>query len=116
MYLSCAALQRALDEGAPVRTLRAATGELLCCLSEHFGHEERQMRAGGYAHYAWHRRQHHAARSQATRFEKRIRRGDRQAAAEMLSFLDGWLNDHICIADRMLAAFLRNQQRATHSR
>jgi hemerythrin len=43
--------------------------------------------------------------------ERRIRRGDRDAAIELLDFLSTWLTDHIRLADRMLGAFLRNHQR-----
>jgi hemerythrin len=74
------------------------------------------MRAAGYSLYAWHHRQHHTARFSIRVLERRIRRGDRDAAIELLDFLYGWLNDHIRLADRMLGAYLRNHQRELSAR
>jgi hemerythrin len=85
--------------------------ELAVDSAEHFWHEERQMRAAGYLHYAWHKRQHHTVRFHMTALEARIRGGDRDAVGELLTFLHGWLNDHIRLTDRMLGAYLRNRQR-----
>ena len=111
----CGDLERAL-EGAPPGEVESIVDKLMARTAEHFAHEERQMRTAGYAHYAWHQRQHHAARARITRLERRIRSGDREAAAELLQYLEGWLNDHIAIADRMLGAFLRNHQRQREAR
>jgi hypothetical protein len=30
---------------------------------------------------------------------------------ELVDYLTSWLNDHTCVADRMMGAFLRNQRR-----
>jgi hemerythrin len=112
----CGDLECAVAADAPIAQIESILDELIAHAAEHFSHEERQMRTAGYSHYAWHQRQHHAARARVTRLERRIRRGDREAAIELLQYMQGWLNDHIAIADRMLGAFLRNHQRQIEAR
>jgi hemerythrin-like metal-binding protein len=85
--------------------------DLVIHTSKHLSHEKREMRQTGHPLYAWHRRQHHMARSRIRVAETRIRRGDRDCAVELLGFLTAWLTDHFRLADRMLGAYLRNRQR-----
>lgn len=114
----CGQLQAAVNANAPQPEVRSILRKLSRQATQHFAHEEREMRADGYAHYAWHRRQHLAAQARVKLLEPRIRSGEREAVRELLEFLPHWLNDHIGIADRMLAAHMRNRQRANliHSR
>lgn len=111
IFKLCRNLQRAVAGGAPIAQVHSLVSELAVHSLEHFWHEERQMRAAGYSFYAWHKQQHHTARSKMTVLEGRIRRGDRAAARELLVFLQRWLNDHIRLTDRMLGAYLRNRRR-----
>ena len=104
-------LYGALIAEAPAGEVQAALAELGTHVAEHFSHEEGLMRASGYLHYAWHRRQHAAARARMATLERRIRGGDRNAALLALD-LSVALKNHIRLADRMLGAYLRNQQRA----
>lgn len=98
-----------------LRTARRTRGEVLQSLvshmQAHFAHEERLMRASRYDALEWHKQQHDGARRQAKRFVKRIEQGDRKAAAEMLEYLAGWLESHVPVTDRMMAAYLRNFER-----
>jgi hemerythrin len=116
IFRLCDDLQRAMMAGAPTADVQAIVDELVIHTAHHFSHEERQMRAAGYTHYAWHHRLHHAARSHIKVLERRIRRGDRDAAIELLNFLSPWLSDHIRLADRMFGAYLRNHQRELSAR
>jgi hemerythrin len=111
LFRLCADLQRAMMAGAATTEVQSIVEDLVIHVALHFSHEEREMRSAGYSLYAWHKRQHHTARSKVRLLERRIRRGDRDAALELLEFLSGWLNDHIRLADRMLGAYLRNHQR-----
>ncbi|MGA2273216.1 MAG: bacteriohemerythrin [Bryobacteraceae bacterium] len=110
-------LFRLVDELATALDSRAhgVRGELLESLvshmQDHFAHEERLMRASRYDALAWHKGQHDGARRQARRFIKRIEEGDREAGAELLQYLAGWLQGHIPVTDRMMAAYLRNFER-----
>jgi hemerythrin len=111
LFRLCDDLQRAMMVGAASSEVQSIVDDLVIHTAQHLSHEEREMRAAGYPLYAWHRRQHHTARSRIRVLERRMRRGDRDAALELLDFLSGWLNDHIRLADRMLGAYLRNHQR-----
>jgi hemerythrin len=111
IFRLCDDLQRAMMAGAPSSDVQSIVDGVVIHTAKHFSHEEREMRAAGYSLYAWHRRQHYTARSRVRLLERRIRRGDRDAAIELLNFLSGWLNDHVRLADRMLGAYLRNRQR-----
>lgn len=110
-------LFRLADELATALNSRAqgVRGELLESLvshiQDHFAHEERLMRASRYDAFAWHKGQHDGARRQVKRFVKRIEEGDRKAGAELLEYLAGWLQNHIPVTDRMMAAYLRNFER-----
>src|ERR1035438_8799538 len=55
IYTLCRNLQRALRGSAPAAQVRSLVNELAVHSSEHFWHEEQQMRAAGYLHYAWHK-------------------------------------------------------------
>jgi len=112
----CADLQNTLMAGAPLPDVQRIVDDLVFHAAEHFSHEERQMREAGYSLYGWHQRRHHAARSKLILLDRRVRRGDREAALEILDFLGGWLADHIRLADRMLGAYLRNRQRELAAR
>jgi hemerythrin len=41
-----------------------------------------------------------------------VETGDADAARLLLHFLAGWLRDHTTLTDRMMAAFVRNHERA----
>ena len=105
-------LRRALAAGVRMPRVESLFRELAARTAQHFAHEEREMKATGYAHGAWHRRQHAAANKELARTGRRIQRGDREAATLLLDFVARSLTGHIAVADRMLNAHLRNYQRA----
>ncbi|HLY17807.1 MAG TPA: hemerythrin family protein [Bryobacteraceae bacterium] len=112
----CDDLSRANRGHAPLSRVKWIAHEIADRTAAHFAHEEREMRRAPYPHFAWHRRQHHTARTALAALTGRIHQGDRHAARELLSFLPAWLNDHIAIADRMLGAHIRNRRRASVAR
>jgi hemerythrin len=103
-------LETALASRAPQKRSEVLQS-LVSHIQDHFAHEERLMRASRYDALEWHKRQHNGARRQIKRFIKRIEEGDRKAGAEMLEYLAGWLQNHIPVTDRMMAAYLRNFER-----
>lgn len=115
IFRLCADLQRAMTAAAPsaeIQTeIQTIVEDLVIHTAQHLSHEEREMRAARYPLYEWHRHQHQAARARVKAFNRRVRRGDSDAAGELIRYLSGWLNDHIRLADRMLGAYLRNHQR-----
>lgn len=110
IFRLCREFQAVTRSGANAQ-VRASLNELAIYSLEHFWHEERQMRAADYPFYSWHRQQHHTARKRIRELQEPIRRGDREAARELLAFLRDWLHDHIRLTDRMLGAHLRNRRR-----
>src|SRR5689334_10588106 len=112
LFRLCSELESAFKDAAPAREVESLVANLKTRSQEHFAHEEREMRSGGYAHYGWHRRQHQAARAKLKLLERGARSGDREAARDAAVSLNRWLHDHIAVADRMLGAFLRNRRRA----
>jgi len=106
------ALFRLIEE---LQMARRARHEILrstvARLREHFAHEERLMRTSRYDALPWHKEQHDGARRRIQLFVKRIEHGDRGASGEMLEYLAAWLGSHVPVADRMMAAYLRNFQR-----
>ncbi len=84
---------------------------LIYHIQHHFAHEERLMRASRYEALAWHKQQHNGARRQVKRFVRRIEQGEREAGSELLQYLGGWMQNHVLVTDRMMAAHLRNFER-----
>ena len=104
-------MHAAIGRGADPSELQSMLTGLLTHIHEHFGHEERLMKETAYSSYAWHKRQHQAALSKAAALESQIHEGDTEAALALLHFLSAWLKDHTSVADRMMAAHVRNAQR-----
>ena len=104
-------LQKVLSSGGPLLEIRKLTQRLVACTVEHFAHEERLMRASRYGSLRWHKQQHDSARSRVEQFVLRIEQGDTKAGLALIEYLKAWLRDHTRLADRMMGAFLRNQQR-----
>jgi hemerythrin len=104
-------LQRALAGHAPSLDIQKLTQSLISCIAGHFAHEERLMRAARYSSIRWHKQAHDHARRRVGEFARRIEQGDSKAGPELVEYLTSWLHDHTRLADRMMGAFLRNQQR-----
>jgi hemerythrin-like metal-binding protein len=105
-------LQQAVEAGAPAHRALALLRQLTASAADHLAHEERLMHSTGYPALAWHKGQHDTARKKIGEFVPRIEGGDHLAAPLLLKFLSGWLRDHIRLADCMMAAHLRNYERA----
>ncbi|MGO4885690.1 MAG: bacteriohemerythrin [Bryobacteraceae bacterium] len=112
----CGDFDRAVTGGASTAQLQSIYRELAKRTAAHFAHEEREMRAGRYSLYAWHRRQHQAAVAKMETLGRSVRRGDRETTSATVECVAKWLNDHIRLADRMFGAYLRNRQRAIAAR
>ncbi|MDE3165455.1 MAG: hemerythrin family protein [Acidobacteriota bacterium] len=107
LFLAGEELHRALAAGATAERLKEALHNLLQLAEAHFLHEERLMRDSGFASYEWHRRQHDSVRRRA----KELAAADRLSVTAALDFLASWLRDHTAVADRIMAAHVRNWSR-----
>jgi hypothetical protein len=79
---------------------------------EHFLHEEWLMQSVQYSSYSWHQQQHNTARRRLKLFAPLIESGESEAADLLLEFMERWLQDHTSVTDRMMAAHVRNYERA----
>jgi hemerythrin len=97
----------AIISGVPAARFMPKLRCLLAAAEDHFSHEEQLMKAARYSLIKWHTRQHDTVRRRAAVCLQRIEARDSQAAEELLGFLSVWLNAHMAVADRMMAAVLR---------
>jgi len=111
LYHTTEMLQQAVEGEAGNERIAAILQEAFTHISGHFAHEERLMEATEFPGGPWHKRQHDAAARRVMELADRIRGGDEAAAQELVTYMGRWLKDHIGLADRMMAAHLRNWER-----
>lgn len=111
LFRLAAELNQALVAGRKPSQIRPILIGLLEAADEHFKHEERLMRVVHYSAFQWHKSQHDTIRKKTKAALRKLENGDKQAAVELLQFLNQWLQDHMGVADRMMGAFIRNYLR-----
>ena len=116
IYRDVDELQKALASHAPLFQIHKILHRLIACTEDHFAHEERLMSDRHYESFAWHKQQHDTARLRMKQYAPRIEEGDAEAGRSLVEFLCKWLRDHTSLTDRMMGAFLRNQQREGSTR
>jgi hemerythrin len=107
-------LQKALADPGQAADIPTKLRRLVSSIVGHFAHEERLMRAARYGSLRWHKRSHDAAQRQVGQYARRMGEGDTKAGLELVEYLTSWLHDHTRLADRMMGAFLRNQERCMY--
>jgi hemerythrin-like metal-binding protein len=105
-------VEKLLGTRGPSPETEKALESLISSITGHFAHEERLMHAARYDAMAWHKQQHNAARKRVGEFIRRIEGGETKAGVELVEYLTSWLHNHTRLEDRMLGAFLRNEQRS----
>ena len=105
-------LQQALHTRAPLFEVQEILHRLIAATEDHFAHEEKMMRDARYLSFDWHRQQHDTVRKRLRQYAPLVEQGDTQAGHELAEFLTRWLDEHTAVTDRMLGAYLRNQERA----
>ena len=111
IFEGLSSVQNVLTSRGSLTEIRKVTERLVTCIVGHFAHEERLMRAARYSSMRWHKQQHDAVTKRVAVLVGRIEQGDTKAGLELVEYLKSWLHDHTRLSDRMLGAFLRNQQR-----
>ena len=104
-------LQQALHTRAPLFQLQEILHRLIATTEDHFAHEEGLMHGARYLSFDWHRQQHDTVRKRFKEYAPRIEQGDREAGHLLVEFFTRWLEDHTAVTDRMMGAYLRNQER-----
>lgn len=111
IFEAVSSLEDALDGGARQEDISKNVDELVATVVGHFAHEERLMRAARYGSFAWHKKAHDAARKRVAQYALQVKKLDTKAGSELVNYLESWLREHTGLADRMMGAFLRNQER-----
>ena len=111
IFAAIAGFQKRLGTGSG-EAIRESLERLTSAISEHFAHEERLMYACRYYSLSWHKSLHDAALGKVRYFAEGIEQGDMGAARAMIRYLKSWLRTHTRLADRMMGAYLRNEQRS----
>lgn len=112
LFQIAAGLEQAIEEKAPPADVRQYLDAMAAHIEDHFSHEEWLMQSVAYPSYAWHRQQHETARRRLKLFVRLIEAENGEATDVFLDFLAGWLHDHTTVTDRMMAAYVRNYERA----
>ena len=102
-------LHQAILGGGEPETIADDLESLTDYLDAHFTSEQILMREQAYPDYGSHLREHDTAVEILRNLEARVRSGDANASAELLSALKGWLVSHIDRADRALATYLQER-------
>ena len=111
LYRSVEELQKAARAAVPAEQILVLVEEAATHIAGHFAHEERLMKATHYPSAEWHKRQHEGATRRVLELYQPIKCGDETAAPALVEYLAGWMQDHITVADRMMAAHLRGWDR-----
>ncbi|HEV3329976.1 MAG TPA: hemerythrin family protein [Bryobacteraceae bacterium] len=105
-------LENAIAAGAPAPRVKTLLHSLVTHVGDHFTHEEWLMQSTAYPSFGWHKEQHETARRRLKLFVPLIEGGEIEAIELFFEFLSGWLEDHTTVTDRMMAAHVRNYERA----
>ena len=100
-------LHRALSAGAGPDKIKEGMHHLLQMVEAHFLHEEQLMQASEFESFEWHRTQHNSVRKRAEATDP----GDALSVTGLLEYTASWLRDHTAVADRIMAAHVRNWAR-----
>jgi hemerythrin len=105
-------LEHAIAAGGPAHRVKTLLHSLVTHAGDHFSHEEWLMQSTAYPSFGWHKEQHETARRRLKLFVPLIEGGEIEAIELFFEFLSGWLEDHTSVTDRMMAAHVRNYERA----
>ncbi|HEY7393037.1 MAG TPA: hemerythrin family protein [Bryobacteraceae bacterium] len=104
-------LRTAVLTGESKNRVEFLAGRMATRLAAHFRYEEGLMRGSRYSAMDWHERQHQTARAKLARLWDAVRGRGAESILGTLEELADWSHDHVTVADRMLAAHVRNNER-----
>lgn len=103
--------QQAVAEGHVTEAVAQTLDFLKDYGVRHFTDEEAMLAAKGYPGLDQHRRQHQQFIAQVESFRAQLLEGGSGLGHSMSQFLGSWLVNHIMVADKAYAAFLRGSCR-----
>lgn len=98
-------LHTAMSVGKGKEVLDKVISDLLEYTKYHFGCEERLMTKHGYPEYAVHKKEHDDLTNQVLNIHEKFRKGQTMISLEVMTFLKGWLNNHILGIDKKYSPF-----------
>ncbi len=104
-------LREAVELHRAASELRFKLFRLQKSLSVHLLAEERLMKETRYPARQWHEQQHQAGRHKMARLLEASHGADAAPLCAAVEELATWMRDDVRLADRMLAAHLRNDRR-----
>ena len=103
-----------LTDSSPLKDYETIVQGLLNYAAYHFKTEENLMAEHGYnkarsALAVEHIKQHRGFAEKVVAAQEQIKAGKRIPKKDLVTFLTGWLTDHILHTDKVLGAFLRDK-------
>ncbi|MBI5505282.1 MAG: hemerythrin family protein [Deltaproteobacteria bacterium] len=107
--VACAGeLQLLISANGPRQEVAKSIAALIAFSRQHFDWEERLMRANGYGGYTTHKAQHDHLLDQLLQVEHELSAGLVNSCQTLSLFVETWTVQHLLIADRLLADFLKD--------
>ena len=106
----------AVAAGRPNAELQQRLASLLDFTERHFAAEEKLMLASGYTGYAAHKSAHQELLEQLSVLGKDIAAGTVSPSHLLQVFIEVWVDQHIVLYDKALAAFLNRAGSSGHDR
>ena len=102
-------LNDALTAGQANEVLEKVFRGLVVYTQKHFGYEEELFAKHGYPASDAHRAEHDALRRQVGELQAKLDGGNFMIGVEVMSFLKGWLTNHILKSDKAYTGFLTSK-------
>ena len=98
-------------QGSPVENLGLILNALIDYAIYHFNAEERWMKDNEYLRFDEHRKAHDAFTKRVVEMQTAFVNGEDNISFETLTFLSGWLSNHILESDADFGRFAAKRQR-----
>lgn len=102
-------LYDAMKEGKGAVASGKILSDLVKYTVEHFASEEKLMKQHGYPGYAEQRKAHEDLTRQVIDFKSQYDKGSISLTPKLMTFLRGWLSNHILITDKNYTVFFNGK-------
>lgn len=106
LFQLAAELHSSMLAGHGKEILNRVLANLISYTKHHFAAEEKLMEKSGYPEYLQHKAKHDQLTAQVVEFQKNFAAGRTTISVDLLQFLSNWLQHHIGLTDRKIAAYL----------
>ncbi len=109
LFQLAAELHSSMLAGHGKEILNRVLANLISYTKHHFAAEEKLMQKSRYPAYLQHKAKHDQLTAQVVEFQKNFAAGRTTISVDLLQFLSNWLQHHIGLTDRKIAAYLRER-------